>query len=449
MRRPHKKNAPLIKMAKPLLRIALSIFALATGISTAGAVDAVSLSATGQTSVAAGSYSDASAGITQLTGNGVGGFDKGEWVEYRLDALRTASYRFSLVMGSTSRDQSQGGAFEVFLNAQATASMSVSLGNAQGGSDAPAFLLRLFEGVNTIRLRAETPIADTLERLLVESAGIEGLAATLSPAKAERIEYGNPASFMCAVQSDGKPVSGSAVFAVDGKKSMPISLDAQGKAIFEASGLAAGKHTIAALYEGSAGTVQSNAVTFDIAKAVPVAPRTDSIGTHVAQYGQKLSDIKLKEGYRWENPSQMVGDASGEARLFTCLYNPDPANYFDCPFSIGIQVRKREVTLRAVNKEKTAGAGDPKLTIDVVNGSILPGDTIQGSLTYTGTRIGAYSIVEGEALFNENYDIEFVPGTIKINPTEKMKGFLDSIAALPSINTIADADKAVEIYRLY
>ncbi|MDR1999192.1 MAG: Ig-like domain repeat protein, partial [Frankiaceae bacterium] len=107
-------------------------------------------------------------------------------------------------------------------------------------------------------------------------------------------------------------------------------------------------------------------------------------------------------------------------------------------------IEPRPVTITAQDQRKEVGAPDPALTW-TANPALVPGDTLTGALSYTGSNVGTYPIGQG-TLANPNYAITFIPATMTIetsNPTPPApwQEVVDQVAGLPDpVATIADAD---------
>ncbi|MCL2781133.1 MAG: Ig-like domain repeat protein, partial [Actinomycetia bacterium] len=82
-------------------------------------------------------------------------------------------------------------------------------------------------------------------------------------------------------------------------------------------------------------------------------------------------------------------------------------------------IAKRPVTVTADDQTKTVGAADPVLTW-TADPALAPGDTLTGSLGYSGTGVGDHPITQATPLSNPNYDITFVAGRMRI--TEDTSG---------------------------
>ena len=109
-----------------------------------------------------------------------------------------------------------------------------------------------------------------------------------------------------------------------------------------------------------------------------------------------------------------------------------------------VTVARRAVTVTAQDRTKVFGAADPALTFSV-SPALVAGDTLTGSLTYTGSDVGAYAIVQGTAFADPNYTVTFVPGTMTITQTAAAQAAIDDVQALPpTVSSTADADLVAE-----
>jgi len=129
------------------------------------------------------------------------------------------------------------------------------------------------------------------------------------------------------------------------------------------------------------------------------------------------------------NASQLkYSDTAEDAIYGTPVYNYFGTNADAYPLSVtGLQsdnyaltfvpgtmtIAKRAITVTANDQMKYVDAEDPALTW-TVQPPLLTGDTLRGSLQYSGTEPGEYDIVEKEAFANPNYTITFVKGTMTI-----------------------------------
>ncbi len=109
-----------------------------------------------------------------------------------------------------------------------------------------------------------------------------------------------------------------------------------------------------------------------------------------------------------------------------------------------VTVARRAVTVTAQDRTKVFGAADPALTFSV-SPALVAGDTLTGSLTYTGSDVGAYAIVQGTVFAAPNYSVTFVPGTMTITQTAAAQAAIDDVQALPpTVSSAADADLVAE-----
>ena len=88
-----------------------------------------------------------------------------------------------------------------------------------------------------------------------------------------------------------------------------------------------------------------------------------------------------------------------------------------------VTIKKRSITVKAKDLEKTYSGEDPKLTYEVTSGELVDGETLDG-ITLTreageNVKAGGYAIaVTGAENANPNYDITFEGGTFTVNPKE-------------------------------
>ena len=180
--------------------------------------------------------------------------------------------------------------------------------------------------------------------------------------------------------------------------------------------VAAGKAV--AVVRGSGFYTGTCEVPFSIAKAKPSYKVPAGIG---ATYGQKLSDVKLPEGFSWEDPSLSVGDP-GE-NTFKCEYAAPDGNHTGAE---GIEVKVRvtrpvEASLFSVDAEGlvyTGKAHEPAVASKVVpegsftvsyRDNVAAGKAaavVKGSGFYTGTCEVPFTIAKAKP----NYK---VPATLK------------------------------------
>jgi hypothetical protein len=124
-------------------------------------------------------------------------------------------------------------------------------------------------------------------------------------------------------------------------------------------------------------------------------------------------------------------------------------DYSEASATVSIAVARRAVTVTADDKSKAFGAADPALTW-TANPPLVGSDTLTGSLTYTGTQIGSYDIVEATPLANPTYAVTFVKGVMTITQSVTAQEVIDRVNALPNpVLTWADADLVAEATNAY
>lgn len=119
-------------------------------------------------------------------------------------------------------------------------------------------------------------------------------------------------------------------------------------------------------------------------------------------------------------------------------------NYLSTSATLSITVAQRAVTVTAADATKPFGADDPALTYSM-SPAIITGDTLAGSLTYGGSNVGTYAIVEDTPFANPNYAVTFVPGTMTITQNAQTQAAIDSVVDLPvDVSSVGDADLVAE-----
>ena len=173
---------------------------------------------------------------------------------------------------------------------------------------------------------------------------------------------------------------------------------------------------------------------FNIVKA----PADYKIPTGIAAiYGQKLSDVKLPEGFSWEDPSLSVGDP-GES-TFKCKYAAPDENHTGAE---GIEVKVRvtrpiEASLFSVDADGlvyTGKAHEPAVSSSVVpersftvsyRDNVAAGKAVavvKGSGFYTGTCEVPFSIAKAKPAFKAPTGLEAVYGQ-KLSDVKLPEGF--------------------------
>ncbi|KMQ50236.1 Endo-1,4-beta-glucanase, partial [Chitinispirillum alkaliphilum] len=82
-------------------------------------------------------------------------------------------------------------------------------------------------------------------------------------------------------------------------------------------------------------------------------------------------------------------------------------------------VNPRPLTVKADSQSMAYGDEEPELTFDIINGSLVDGDSFSGSLQrVAGLDVGIYSISQGSLSAGINYEILFIGDTLRIIPKE-------------------------------
>ena len=104
--------------------------------------------------------------------------------------------------------------------------------------------------------------------------------------------------------------------------------------------------------------------------------------------------------------------------------------------SVGADIDKRQITIRADAKSKAQGELDPQLTYVLSSGSLVVSDVWLGSLSrVSGETPGTYAISQGDLRVNDNYEIGYVGADLIISERPSVSVTADS----KSIN-YAEAD---------
>lgn len=108
-------------------------------------------------------------------------------------------------------------------------------------------------------------------------------------------------------------------------------------------------------------------------------------------------------------------EKTGRYLIYSTLYND---NYEITFIPAYLTIQRREIVIRADNKEKTYGEADPELSYTVESGTILEGDTFMGDIyRVQGDNAGTYDIRSNLSL-GRNYKITFIKGSFVIKPID-------------------------------
>ena len=125
-----------------------------------------------------------------------------------------------------------------------------------------------------------------------------------------------------------------------------------------------------------------------------------------------------------ENVGSYAIDASG-------LFNP---NYAVNASGAVLNIMPRGLAVAADNRSKVYGDADPALTYRIVQGNLVAGDTLGGSLTrVAGENVGSYAI-DASQLANGNYAVTVQNGILTVTPRPL------SVALDAANKTYGDAD---------
>ncbi len=91
------------------------------------------------------------------------------------------------------------------------------------------------------------------------------------------------------------------------------------------------------------------------------------------------------------------------------------ANYALTYVGANLSITAAPLTATADAKTEVYGAGDPALTYQITSGSLVGGDSLNGSLTrVAGTKVGNYAIQQGTLVASANYTLTYVGANLTI-----------------------------------
>ena len=137
-------------------------------------------------------------------------------------------------------------------------------------------------------------------------------------------------------------------------------------------------------------------------------------------------DASILEGeLEWE-----IRDADGhvvESAINVGIYTIIPSGLENINYDIEflnaeITIHPRLITLKATDAQKIYGEVDPELSYEITIGNLAEGDVFTGNITRElGQSVGTYEIRRGSLAINDvyendNYDLTFIPGELKITP---------------------------------
>ena len=192
-------------------------------------------------------------------------------------------------------------------------------------------------------------------------------------------------------------------------------------------------------------SMATGTITVNVAKATGSFVTTTPISITYAP-GLTLAGVTLPTGYAWADVSTVLN--AGDGQTIAIHYTDASGNYLPAAGMVTVNVAKLAITVTADAKTKAFGGSNPPLTYTVVPS--IGSDVLTGSLTYIGTDIGSYDIVEGTAFAHTNYTITFVKGTMTITLNPAMQAAVDAINALPNpVRDWTDTDKVADATRAY
>ena len=177
-----------------------------------------------------------------------------------------------------------------------------------------------------------------------------------------------------------------------------------------------------AITQGSLAASDNYNVSFTGAKFTITAATIDMTVTPYAEtYDGKShtivvsvpSDATVKYGTTEGTYNMSEAPSYIDAGDYTIYYQVEKANYATVTSSAQVTIKKKNVTITAVDKTKVYGTEDPELTY-IVEG-LLEGETLTGALVRAeGESVGEYAITQGSLKASDNYNVSFTPAKFTI-----------------------------------
>lgn len=166
---------------------------------------------------------------------------------------------------------------------------------------------------------------------------------------------------------------------------------------------------------------------YEIVKADPVVTFPTSA---TITYGESLDQAELSgqsgDGtFAFEDGSKMI-NTSDSGKKQRMIFTPkDTDNYNSIRQEVTVTVNKKPLDIKADDKQKTYGQETPELTWYMDESQLVAGDSIDefdldlkvsGEGNSQTCDVGGYDITGTVISQNENYDIRFSNGTLKVDP---------------------------------
>jgi hypothetical protein len=258
-------------------------------------------------------------------------------------------------------------------------------------------------------------------------SAISVTSAVLEPA------YGQSETFTATVTTSSATSSiptGTVQFVIDGNNyGPPIALDGDDSASLSTASLAAGTHTVKAIYSGDANFASSAA---SVVQAIATAPLTVTAEAESMTYGETVPPLTYSvsglvggvlpisvfsgELATLGTPSSKVGDYPITQGTLVCN-----TNYTMSFTPATLSINPARLNVQALDQPIFYGGAFPTLTYSVsglVNGDTA-GSVLYGALATTAapsSGVGDYPITQGTLISNANYTISFRGGTLSIAP---------------------------------
>lgn len=167
---------------------------------------------------------------------------------------------------------------------------------------------------------------------------------------------------------------------------------ASGTAYFEIT-----KATVAVTAQGYTGTYDG--ASHEGATVTVTDPPT---GATVVFYNEESGNYEYASSPKFKN-----------AGNYTVKFKVTAPGYADYLGEANVVINKADVTVTADNLTKVYGEDDPQLTYKT--SGLVEGETLEGSVTReSGNNAGTYAITQGTLAGGDNYNVNFVPGSLEI-----------------------------------
>jgi hypothetical protein len=178
-------------------------------------------------------------------------------------------------------------------------------------------------------------------------------------------------------------------------------------------------------YTVSDGRVDSAAATVTITiRKIPVTVKVPSITTQFDGTEKptscEVSETAPAATMTYEGPDYgptATPPTNVGTYTVTCTYPGDATHEGPVTGTGTVTINPAPLTVTADPKTKVYGTSDPALTYQLTAGTLVPGDTLTGSVVRVpGENVGSYQINQGTVTAGPNYTVTYVPANLDITP---------------------------------